>query len=242
MRRVLAAVAVSAASFLVAGSAAAAPPPSSGAFTFRLGGFFPSGDGSFWEANEAAFTLDHSDFNGVIGGVGYTGAVSNFFEIGINLDFYAASSLSADRFFNDQLGNPILHDTRLSEAPLTLDFKLLPAGRYARRGPGGNRYVRRPVPYIGAGIGTVYWQYEEEGDFVASDLSIVYDRLVDSGFAFEQHVLAGVEFPASPNWNITLEGRYSWADTSVGGAFTTVNPGQLELGGASFFVGGALRF
>jgi opacity protein-like surface antigen len=119
---------------------------------------------------------------------------------------------------------------------------VLPIGRYARRGPDGRQYVRRPVPYLGAGIGMVYWQYEEEGDFVATDLSIVYDRLTDSGTTFETHVLAGVEFPVSPAWNITLEGRYSWANTSVGGAFTTINPGDLDLGGFSVLVGGALRF
>jgi hypothetical protein len=58
---------------------------------------------------------------------------------------------------------------------------------------------------------------EEEGDFVASDLSIVYDRLTDSGIAFETHAFAGIEFPPSPVWNLTIEGRYSWADTDVSG-------------------------
>lgn len=243
MRRALAAAAFAAASLGFAGSADAAPPPGSdGAFTFRLGGFFPSGSGDFWNANEQAFTLDHSDFNGAMGGVGYTAALNNYVEFGGNIDFYGESTRSADRFFTDQFGNPILHDTRFEEIPLTLDIKVLPAGRYARRGPEGKHYVRRPVPYLGAGIGMIYWQYEEEGDFVDSNLNVVYDRLKDSGTAFEKHVLAGVEFPVSPMWGITLEGRYSWSDTSVGGAFTTVNPGRLDLGGASVFVGGALRF
>jgi opacity protein-like surface antigen len=228
---------------MAVGSATAAPPPgTNGAFTFRLGAFFPSGDGAFWATNEAAFTLDHSDFDGVTGGVGYTGSVNNFFEVGVNLDFYGEAVRSADRLYTDTFGNPIFHDTRLTETPMTLDFKLLPAGRYARRGAGGAHYVRRPVPYVGAGVGAIYWRYEEEGDFVATDLSIVYDRLSASGLAFEEHVLAGIEFPVAPNWNITLEGRYSWSDTSVGGAFTGINDGNLDLGGASVFVGGALRF
>jgi opacity protein-like surface antigen len=242
MKRALAAAALAAVCVLASAPAAAAPPGSDGAFTFRLGWFFPSGDSAFWDTNEAAFTLDHSDFNGLIGGVGYTGSVNNFFEVGVNLDVYAAAAMSADRYYTDQFGYAIFHDSRLSEVPLTVDFKVLPAGRYARRGPEGRQYVRRPVPYLGAGIGMVYWQYEEEGDFVATDLSIVYDRLTDSGTAFETHVLAGIEFPVSPSWNITLEGRYSWASADMGGAFATINPGQLDLGGASVFVGGALRF
>jgi hypothetical protein len=242
MKRSIAIAAVAVASLLAYAPASAGPPGSNGAFTFRFGWFFPDGDSAFWETNEAAFTLDHSDFNGWIGGVGYTGSVSNYFEVGVNLDFYASTVGSADRYYTDQYGYPIYHDSRLSETPLTVDFKVLPTGRFARRGPDGRTYVRHPVPYLGAGIGMVYWQYEEQGDFVASDLSIVYSRLVDSGTAFETHVLAGVEFPVSPMWNITLEGRYSWADTSVGGSFYGINTGQLDLGGASVFVGGALRF
>lgn len=242
MNRQLAGAAIAVASILVAAPAAAAPPGSDGAFTFRLGGFFPSGNSAFWDTNEAAFTLDHSDFNGIIGGVGYTASVNNYFEVGANVDFYAEAVTAADRFYVDQFGFPILHDSRLEEIPLTVDFKVLPAGRYARRGPEGRHYVRRPVPYLGAGIGLVYWEYEEEGDFVATDLSVVYDRLTDTGTAFETHVLAGVEFPVSPAWNITLEGRYSWAEASPGGAFSYVNSGKLDLGGASVFVGGALRF
>jgi hypothetical protein len=98
------------------------------------------------------------------------------------------------------------------------------------------------VLYLGGGVGLNYWQYEEEGDFVASDLSIVYDRLKASDLAFETHVMVGVEFPVSPQWNITVEARQSWAEDTPGGAFELINPGELDLGGTSLFVGGSLRF
>ena len=242
MKTILAGGAAMLASMLAAAPATAAGPATDGAFTFRLGGFFPSGDSEFWEVNEAAFTLDHSDFDGVIGGVGYTASVNNHFEVGVNIDFYAAESRSADRFFEDEDGFPILHDTRLGTIPMTVDFKLLPAGRFARRGADGSRYVRRPAFYLGAGAGLVYWKYEEEGDFVASDLSIVYDRLTDTGLEFEYHAFAGCEFPVSPNWNITVEVRQSWAEATPGGSFAIFDAGELDLGGTSVFVGGALRF
>ena len=242
MRRFLAAAGIAAALLLAVGPADAAPPGQSAAFNFRFGGFFPTGDSDFWETNEAAFTLDHSDFDGLIGGVGYTASINNYFEFDVNADFYAAWARSADRYFNDQDGYPILHDSRLAIFPLTAGFRVLPAGRFARRGAEGKHYVRRPVPYIGAGIGMFYWQYEEEGDFVASDLSIVYDRLVDSGLAFGEYVAVGIEFPVAPEWNITLEVRQTWADANPGGSFAYVNTGTLDLGGTSVFLGGALRF
>jgi len=242
MKRYLAAATIVAATLLAAGPAAAAPPGRGGAFNFRFGGFFPSGNGDFWSANEAAFTLDHSDFNGLIGGVGYTVPINNYFEFDVNADFYAAASGSADRFYEDQDGYPILHDTRLAIFPMTVGFRVLPAGRYARRGAEGKHYVRRPVPYLGVGFGMSYWLYEEEGDFVATDLTIVYDRLTDSGLAFETHAMIGIEFPVAPEWNVTLEVRHAWAEATPGGAFAYVNPGELDLGGTSVFVGGSLRF
>ena len=242
MRRLLAAAAIAAATLLTATPATAAPPGRDGAFNFRLGVFFPAGSDDFWAANEAAFTLDHSDFNGPIGGVGYTASINNYFELDVNADFYASASRSADKFYVDQDGFSIFHDSRLAVFPVSVGFRVLPAGRYARRGAEGKHYVRRPVPYIGAGIGMSYWQYEEEGDFVASDLSIVYDRLVDSGLAFGEYVTVGIEFPVAPQWNITLEVRQTWADANPGGAFAGVNTGALDLGGTSVFVGGSLRF
>jgi hypothetical protein len=242
MNRTAGIVALSAALALSAVAPARAAGPGDGAFNFRMGGFFPTGDGAFWEANEEAFTLDHSDFNSLIGGVGYTASLNNFVEFGLGIDFYYASVRAADRNFVDQDGFAILHDSRLSIVPMTVDLKFLPAGRYKRRGPDGRNFVRRPAFYVGGGIGLDYWQYEEEGDFVASDLSIVYDRLKESDIAFEKHLMAGIEFPVSPQWYITVEARQSWAEDTPGGAFSSVNPGELDLGGTSVFVGGSYRF
>jgi hypothetical protein len=242
MRRLLAAIAIAAAPLLAWGPGMAAPPGQVGAFNFRFGGFFPSANSDFWKANEAAFTLDDSDFIGPSGGVGYTGSIANYFEFDVNADFYYGSTRSADRTFVDQDGFPILHDSRLAIFPVTVGFRVLPAGRYGRRGAEGQHYVRRPVPYFGAGIGMAYWQYEEEGDFVASDNSIFYDRLKDTGIEFEKYAMLGIEFPVAPEWNLTFEVRQSWAEATPGGAFAVVNPGELDLGGTSIFLGGSVRF
>ncbi len=242
MRRLLAAAAIVAAACLATTADAAPPPGRDGAFNFRLGWFFPTGSSDFWETNEAAFTIDHSDFNGWIGGVGYNGAINNFFEFDANADIYSSAVRSADSYYVDEFGYPILHDSRLRTYPLTVGVRVLPAGRYARRGADGSHYVRRPAFYLGGGIGMSYWQYEEEGDFVASDLTIVYDRFVATGLAFQLYAMIGIEFPVAPKWNITVEVRQSWADATPDGDFTYINPGSLDLGGKSLFLGGSLRF
>jgi len=216
MRSTLAALAL-AASFALAAPSYAGGPGDSGAFQFNLGWYFPSGNSEFWDANEQAFTLDHSDFNSISQG-------------------------SADRNFTDQNGFPILHDTRLSLTPVTFDVRFLPTGRYVQASPNPRYHARHPVPYLGLGVGFTYWQYEEEGDFVATDNTIVYDRFKESGTAFEKHVLGGLEIPVSPAWYIYFEGRYSWQEATPGGVFTTINPGSLDLGGASLRLGGSWRF
>jgi hypothetical protein len=98
-----------------------------------------------------------------------------------------------------------------------------------------------------------YWQYEEEGDFAFLDagsptgLSVFYDRLQDTGLEFEKHVMLGIEFPVSPEWNLTFEVRQSWAEATVDSGFPSLAlelqpPQELDLGGTSVFFGGSLRF
>jgi len=98
-----------------------------------------------------------------------------------------------------------------------------------------------------------YWQFEEEGDFVFFDptvpggLSVFYDRVKDSGLAFETHANLGIEFPISPEWNLTLEVRQSWANASINSSFPSLalavdDQTKLDLGGTSVFFGAAVRF
>jgi hypothetical protein len=216
--------------------------PTGNSIKFRIGAFLPSGSSEFWDANEAAFTLDHNDFDDGMIGASYVAAINNHFEMGFNIDFYESTVRSADREFVDQAGFPILHDTRLRLAPLTVDVRFLPGGRYRVRGARGDRLVRKPVPVLGAGAGANFWRYEEFGDFVASDQSIVFDRLDDDGVEFERHVLAGVELPVGAGWAFTFEGRYSWSEATPSGPFTPLELGKLDLSGASVLFGGSVQF
>jgi hypothetical protein len=253
MGRRIAAAALAAATCLATAAVAAPPPGQGGAFTFRFGGFFPTGTSDFWEYQETYYTFDHSDLNGLIGGVGYNAPITNYFEFDANADLYWSAVRSADGYYVDEFGYPPLHDSRLRTFPVTVGFRVLPAGRYARRGTEGSHYVRRPVFYFGGGIGMNYWQYEEEGDFVVpdpifpGDALIVYDRFVDTGLAFQTYAMIGMEFPVAPRWNVTVEVRQSWCEANSGSSFPSTalgpgNPNQLDLGGTSVFVGGSLRF
>jgi hypothetical protein len=212
----------------------------------RLGGFFPDGGGDLWNGNEALFTLDASDFDGFNFGTSLLHSVNPHAEIGVNADFYDEGVASSYRDpipgFPDLIpehpdGFPIVHDTELSLLPVTLDVRYLPWPR--SRGPrrGG------PVIYFGAGLGMVFWEYEEVGeflDFSSDPVTIIADSFRDSGTAFTYHVLAGIELPLSLSTNVLFEGKWSSADDELQGDFSGL--GEIELGGASVCAGLSFRF
>jgi hypothetical protein len=212
------------------------------AFQFRIGGMMLEHDGDLWRDTEKVFTIvDDSQFEEVIVGFSFVTAPSNYFEIGLNADLYDASFFSRYREYLDEFGYPIFHDMHLTMVPLTVDFRFLPGGRYRIRH--GGRQVRKPVVYIGAGGGINLWNYEEIGEFIDfddEDWPIFFDQFEDSGAAFETHVMAGLELPVAPRFNLVFEGRYSWSEDTMGEDFADF--GDIDLSGAMASVGGSFRF
>jgi len=211
------------------------------AFQLRLGGFRPSGNSTFWSDNEAVFTLANSDFSDVVVGSSYVATLANHFEVGLNVDFYNSTYPSDYRELVDQAGFPIVHDSTLAMVPLTIDLRLLPAGRYRPAAPG--RRALKPVFYVGGGIGLNFWEYSEAGDFIdfsEPDLPIFGTTYRDSGTAFLTSATTGLEFPVSPRFQVTFEGRYSWSKAELAGDFGGL--GEIDLGGLSLYVGASFRF
>ena len=123
---------------------------------------------------------------------------------------------------------------------MSVDLRLIPAGRY---GGAGGRRAKRPVWYIGGGIGANLWEYEEFGDFVDfsdPDLPVVFDHFRDSGTTFQAHALTGFELPFGRAWSFVVEGKYTWASTDLRGDFAGL--GEIDLGGFSISAGGSIRF
>jgi hypothetical protein len=209
------------------------------AFQVRLGGFLPSGGGDLWTENQDVFTQESSDFGDFTWGLSFATALSNNVEVGMNVDWYRSNVTSGYRDYVDQDGFAILHDTNVSKMPLTVDLRLLPAGRYRRLSDGGR--ALRPVFYLGGGGGLNLWSYEEVGDFIDFDTSEIFlARFKDSGAAWEAHAMAGLELPVNPGFTVLFEGRYSWSKAELGGDLAGL--GRIDLGGPSAYVGGSFRF
>jgi hypothetical protein len=210
-------------------------------FQVRFGYFFPRGEGALWDDVSDRFTLAADDFNGPAWGLSFVTAVNNNFEIGVHGDWYGKTVLAEERHFVDELGYPIVHETTLEERPFAVDFRLIPGGRY--RSGGRGRAMLKPVFYLGAGVGINLWDYEEVGDFVdPSDptLPIYPAGFRESGEALEARVLAGLELPVSPGFNVLVEGRYTWAEGELNQDLIDLE--AIELGGAWGFVGASFRF
>jgi len=216
-------------------------PAQNTSFQLRIGQYAPLGGGDLWDGNEATFTLYADDFSGFVFGTTVATAVGNNLEVGFNLDFYDETVRSSYRDYVDEDGYRIYHDTTLRVIPLTVDLRFMPAGRYRITQQG--KRIPRAVWYLGIGAGMNFWDYEEVGDFIDfdhPDLPIYGARYRDDGVAFEAHALTGFELPVGRNFNVLLEARYSWSETSMSRDFAGF--GTLNLDAASFYFGGAWRF
>jgi len=236
MRRTITIALTLALGMLAAGTASA----QDNAVHFKLGGFFPSGGGSFWSGTEETFTIEAEDLADPIVGFTYVHGFGNYLETGFNIDFFDATAVSGYRDFVDADGFAILHDTSLQMVPMSVDLRWLPAGRYGLR---GDRRVKRPVFYLGAGIGVNFFEYEEIGDFIDfgdPDLPVVFDRFTDRGASFQTHALTGVVLPFGDRWSLMFEGKYTWSEENLGSDFAGL--GKLDMGGLSISAGAALRF
>ncbi len=250
MRRSLYGIGMAVLLLAATGPALAQPPAPEGgtnSFQFRFGGFFPSGGGELWDANESVFTLRHGDFNDAILGLTYVAGITNNFEIGFNVDFFDSTVRSQDNgIIGDvQTGLHPEHDTELTMVPVTVDFRFLPGGRYAVRGRRGQYHVRQPVFYLGGGAGMNFWTYEERGSFIFEDPETStffedFDHFKSNGTAFEAHALAGVELPVGQWWSVLIEGRYSWSNGNVHDAYLA--PANLKMDGTVVYLGGSVHF
>src|SRR5690606_2555094 len=143
-------------------------------------------------------------------------------EIGIPLDsrldlvlggrYRRSDARSEYRDFVDQDDLPIVQDTRLKIAPLTagLRYNLVPTGRRI------SNYAWVPaafVPYAGAAVGLVYYNWEQEGDFIDEadpDLPVYNTFLQSNGWTKTAHLFAGADFRLSPRLLLGLDGRYQF--------------------------------
>ena len=203
--------------------------PPAGWFGVRVSKLFARADGELFDFVRDELTVDEHDFD--------TPAIS--FEVGVpvaprvdlafDLGFSRASANSEFREFVDELDLPIVQTTRLTEVPIggSVRVLLLPRGREIGR----FAWVASDfTPYVGAGVGGLWYRFEQEGDFVDFvDEAIFRDRFRSQGWGISSHVFGGASVKINRWLALAMEARYMWSSAELGHDFVGFN--RLDLAG-----------
>lgn len=183
-------------------------------------------------------TIEKGDFDSFLFGTDASFAVASRIDLVAGFEITRASMTSEYRDFEDENGLPIVQDTRLTIVPLTVSARLYltPRGREISRYAFVPSRVR---PYVGGGVGVVWYELEQVGDFVDFvDLGIFTSAFRSSGWGFASHAFGGVEVGLTPRWFLSMEGRYLWSDADLGEDYVSFEP--IDLSGAR--VGAGIGF
>jgi hypothetical protein len=185
-------------------------------------------------------TLERSAFSGPSIGVDLSVTLAPRVDLAFGADYSAAVRNSEDRRFAEGADNlPIQQTTSFRRVPLTANaiFYLAPRGRSI----GKLAWIpAKIVPWIGAGGGTMWYRFQQEGDFVDyQTLNIFPAKLESSGWAPMVQGLGGVDVTLTPRVAFTLDGRYTWAKGTLSSDFTDF--AKIDLSGITGSLGFTVR-
>ena len=226
----------------VAATAAAEQDPASSAspdFLFGRPGVTLTVRGGWVRARAASdlfefvsreLTLERRDFHAPEFAFEAGWPVGSRVDMLFGFDVSQAGAVSSYRDFVDPDGLEIVQETTLRQVNLSggVEWALLPRGRAV------GRYTwipARVVPYVGAGIGMVWYRFVQEGEFV-DDVTQIIERLrfASSGLTNSTHVTGGAEIAVTRRIAAVIELRYRWASARLSDSFVGFDP--IDLTGA----------
>ncbi len=211
-----------------------------GSWSLRGGFAMPSARSDIFAFTTSQLTVNRGDFAATEIGAALAFTVTPRLDIVLDLAYSGATKGSEFRNFVDNNQQPIQQTTSFQRTPLTLNarYYLLPRGRQL----GHFAWVpNRIVPYVGAGVGMMYYEFEQKGDFIDdSTLAVFSDAFHSGGWAPMAQGLAGVEWSLGPKWALTTEVRYLTGSATPGSDFEGFH--RIDLSGVTSSVGFFVRF
>ncbi len=206
-----------------------------GAFVVRAGydQAFANSDVFSFVRNE--LTLRRSDFGGLSIDGELTAHLSPRADIVFGLAWSGSRAGSEYRNFVDNNNLPIEQTTTFERVPLTVGL------RYYLRPPGeaiGHLawVPSRVAPYVGAGVGAMWYEFRQSGDFInMTNMNVFADTYKSSDWTFTAHVNAGADVSLGPRLFFTTEARYTWARAPMGADFTGYQ--RIDLSGLAVTFG-----
>jgi opacity protein-like surface antigen len=184
-------------------------------------------------------TLKKSDFSGLSLGAAFDLTITSRVALTVDAGYSRSSKGSEFRKLIDNNNLPIQQRTTFERVPLTVNVK------YYLSSPGQSigtaAWIPAKVtPWIGAGAGTMYYRFKQEGDFVDFKTNNVFLSTFDSkAWAPAMQGMAGADFTITPALALTGEARYLWAKADLGRDFGGFD--KIDLSGLSASIGLSIR-
>jgi outer membrane protein W len=241
-----------AAALAVAGMVAAARPATAqssgdgflfqrpgGAFVVRAGFDQPRARSDIFSFVTDQLTLRKSDFGGLSLAGEITAHASQRTDVIFGIAWSGTRTGSEYRDYVDNNDLPIEQTTSFERVPLTVGIRhyLVPPGEAV----GHLAWVpSRYAPYVGAGIGAMWYQFRQTGDFIdLNTMNVFPDTYKSSDWTLTAHVNAGVDVSVGPRTFFTTEARYTWARGPVGADFSGFQ--RIDLSGLALTFGVGYR-
>ena len=209
--------------------------PPAGWIGVRVSKLFARADSDLFDFVRDELTVDERDFDTPAISLEVGIPVAPRVDVTFDAGFSRASINSEFRDFVDQFDLPITQTTRLSEVPLgaSLRFLLLPRGREIGR----YAWVASDfTPYVGAGVGGLWYRFEQNGDFVDFvDQAVFEDRFESSGWGLSSHVFGGASIKINRWLGLAMEARYLWSSVQLSRDFVEFD--DLDLAGFKITTG-----
>lgn len=211
----------------------------SGSFAFRGGFAVPSASGDLFGLATSQLTLNRSDFRSLDGNMELAFTVRPRLDVVLNAAISGVNKRSESRDWTGSDGLPINQTTSFQRIPVSVSarYYLQPRGRSVGRFAW---IPARYTTYVGAGVGLVNYEFDQQGEFVDTlSKNIFPDHFHSDGWTPMLQGLAGIEWSLGPKWALTTEAKYVTAGKTLHDDFDGY---RLDLSGFSTSVGFAIRF
>jgi hypothetical protein len=184
--------------------------------------------------------LERSDFAGPALAFDVGAYAGQRLDIVLGVAVTGSSVRTESRGFVGTDDLPIEQTTDFLRVPVTLGAKV-----YLKdRGRPVSRFAWVPyhwAPWVGAGAGGMYSEFEQTGEFVDYQTLDIFGKQYDTdGFTPTAYAAAGVDYSLGAHWLVTGEARYNWAKAGMDESFVGFD--DIDLSGLQMTAGISVRF
>ena len=214
--------------------------PPSGSWSLRGGYAMPGANSDLFKFTTDNLTINRADFAAFDVGGDLAFTLKPRLDLVFDISYSGMSKPSEFRNFVDNNQQPIQQTTSFQRTPLTVNLRYY----LTERGRQIGHYAwvpSRVVPYIGAGVGAMYYDFEQKGDFIDdSTLAVFNDTFRSNGWAPVGQLLGGAEWALGTNWALRTEARYVMGSATPSSDFQGFD--RIDLSGFTVSAGFFLRF